>query len=110
MEKFDIFDAHTYLSADDFARREVEELAFAKETGVAQHNVVGFDAPIIRHVTELAEESSEIYATVDWHPTETGSHNQEIEGMVVVNLPHPEVIGFDEIGLDYYWMEDLKDV
>ena len=37
----EIFDTHTYLNADDFAGREAEELALAKEMGVTRHNVVG---------------------------------------------------------------------
>ena len=30
----EIFDTHTHLNADDFAGREAEELALAKEMGV----------------------------------------------------------------------------
>ena len=94
----EIFDTHTYLNADDFAGREAEELALAKEMGVTRHNVVGFDAPTIKRAIELAEEYPEIYATIGWHPTEAGSYNQEVEDM----------IGHGEIGLDYYWMEDPR--
>ena len=106
----EIFDTHTHLNADDFAGREAEELALAKEMGVTRHNVVGFDAPTIKRAIELAEKFPEIYATIGWHPTEAGSYNQEIEDMIVANLSHPKVVGLGEIGLDYYWMEDPKDV
>ena len=106
----EIFDTHTHLNADDFAGREAEELALAKEMDVTRHNVVGFDAPTIKRAIELAEEYPEIYATIGWHPTEAGSYNQEIEDMIVSNLSHPKVIGLGEIGLDYYWMEDPKEV
>ena len=82
----EIFDTHTHLNADDFAGREAEELALAKEMGVTRHNVVGFDAPTIKRAIELAEEFPEIYATIGWHPTEAGSYNQEIEDMIVSNL------------------------
>ena len=51
----EIFDTHTHLNADDFAGREAEELALAKEMGVTRHNVVGFDAPTIKRAIELAE-------------------------------------------------------
>lgn len=106
----EIFDTHTHLNADDFAGREAEELALAKEMGVTRHNVVGFDAPTIKRAIELAEKYPEIYATIGWHPTEAGSYTQEIEDMIVANLSHPKVIGLGEIGLDYHWMEDPKDV
>ena len=85
-KSMEIFDTHTYLNADDFAGREAEELALAKEMGVTRHNVVGFDAPTIKRAIELAEEYPEIYATIGWHPTEAGSYNQEVEDMIVANL------------------------
>ena len=106
----EIFDTHTHLNADDFAGLEAEELALAKEMGVTRHNVVGFDAPTIKRAIDLAEKYPEIYATIGWHPTEAGSYNQEIEDMIVANLSYPKVVGLGEIGLDYYWMEDPKDV
>lgn len=105
-----IFDTHTHLNADDFVGREDEELALAKEMGVTRHNVVGFDAPTIKRALDLAEKYPEVYATIGWHPTEAGSYNQEVEDMIVAHLSHPKVIGLGEIGLDYYWMEDPKDV
>ena len=92
----EIFDTHTHLNADDFAGREAEELALAKEMGVTRHNVVGFDAPTIKRAIELAEKYPEIYATIGWHPTEAGSYTQEIEDMIVANLSHPKVIGLGE--------------
>lgn len=85
-KSMEIFDTHTYLNADDFAGREAEELALAKEMGVTRNNVVGFDAPTIKRAIELAEEYPEIYATIGWHPTEAGSYNQEVEDMIVANL------------------------
>ena len=106
----EIFDTHTHLNADDFAGREGEELILAKEMGVTRHNVVGFDTPTIKRAIELADKYPEVYATIGWHPTEAGSYTQEIEDMIVANLSHPKVIGLGEIGLDYYWMEDPKDV
>lgn len=105
-----IFDTHTHLNADDFVGREDEELALAKEMGVTRHNVVGFDAPTIKRALDLAEKYPEVYATIGWHPTEAGSYNQEVEDMIVAHLSLPKVIGLGEIGLDYYWMEDPKDV
>ena len=54
-KSMEIFDTHTYLNADDFAGREAEELALAKEMGVTRHNVVGFDVPTIKRAIELAE-------------------------------------------------------
>ena len=39
-----IFDTHTHLNVDNFAGKESEEIAFARELGVTKMNIVGFDA------------------------------------------------------------------
>ncbi|MGT2923784.1 TatD family hydrolase [Streptococcus caviae] len=105
-----IFDTHTHLNIDQFAGREDEELALAKELGVTRHNVVGFDRPTIKRALELAELYPELCATIGWHPTEAGSYTQEAEDLIVSHLQDPKVIALGEIGLDYHWMEDPKEV
>lgn len=105
-----IFDTHTHLNVDNFTETVAEELILAKEMGVTTHNVVGFDKPTIERAIELADAHPEIYLTLGWHPTEAGSYNDEVETYLLDKLEHPKVIALGEIGLDYYWMEDPKDV
>lgn len=87
-----------------------EELELAKNLGVTRHNVVGFDQPTIERATELADQYPEIYLTLGWHPTEAGSYDDEVETYLRGKLRHPKVIALGEIGLDYYWMEDPKEI
>lgn len=105
-----IFDTHTHLNVDNFTETVAEELILAKEMGVTTHNVVGFDKATIERAIELADAHPEIYLTLGWHPTEAGSYNDEVEAYLLDKLKHPKVIALGEIGLDYYWMEDSKDV
>ncbi|MBA2796369.1 TatD family hydrolase [Streptococcus porcinus] len=106
----EIFDTHTHLNSDNFSGREDEELALAKEQGVIYHNVVGFDKETIGGALTLAQKYPEVYATIGWHPTEAGSYTQDIEEMIVSHLRDPKVIALGEIGLDYHWMEDPKEI
>ncbi|MGT2934142.1 TatD family hydrolase [Streptococcus catagoni] len=105
-----IFDTHTHLNVENFRGKEAEELSLAKEMGVVAHNVVGFDHETIAGALTLAQNYPEIYASIGWHPTEAGSYNQAVEDMIVSHLKDPKVIALGEIGLDYHWMEDPKEV
>lgn len=67
-----IFDTHTHLNVVHFADREAGEIALAQELGVTKMNVVGFDRATIDKAMELADQHSEIYLTLGWHPTELG--------------------------------------
>lgn len=105
-----IFDTHTHLNVEYFIGKEDEELALAKEMGVTAHNVVGFDKETIEGALALANKYPEVYATIGWHPTEAGSYTKDIEEMIIANLENEKVIALGEIGLDYHWMEDPKEV
>ncbi|MGT2935257.1 TatD family hydrolase [Streptococcus castoreus] len=110
VEKLAIFDTHTHLNVAEFSGKEDDELALAQEMGVAYHNVVGFDQATISGALALADKYPNVYATIGWHPTEAGAYQEEVEEMIVSQLSHPKVIALGEIGLDYYWMEDPREV
>lgn len=105
-----IFDTHTHLNVEQFKDSIEEELALARDMGVVYHNVVGFDRPTIERALELADQHPEIYVTLGWHPTAAGSYDDETEDYLRQVLAHPKVIALGEIGLDYYWMEDPKEL
>ena len=104
-----IFDTHTHLNVDNFAGKEAEEIAFARELGVTKMNIVGFDAETIEKSLALSRQYDELYSTIGWHPTEAGSYTQEVEDMLVSHLHDPKVIALGEIGLDYHWMTAPKE-
>ena len=100
-----IFDTHTHLNVDNFAGKEAEEIAFARELGVTKMNIVGFDTETIEKSLALSRQYGELYSTIGWHPTEAGSYTQEVENMIVSRLHDSKVIALGEIGLDYHWEE-----
>ena len=104
-----IFDTHTHLNVDNFAGKESEEIAFARELGVTKMNIVGFDAETIEKSLALSRQYDELYSTIGWHPTEAGSYTQEVEDMLISHLHDPKVIALGEIGLDYHWMTAPKE-
>ena len=54
-----IFDTHTHLNVDNFAGKEAEEIAFARELGVTKMNIVGFDAETIEKSLALSRQYDE---------------------------------------------------
>jgi len=105
-----IFDSHTHLNAEQFNEDIPETIQRAKELGVTEMAVVGFDTPTIEKSLELSQQYKEIQSIIGWHPTEAGSYTPEIEKKIQQLLTTPKVVALGEIGLDYYWMEDPKEV
>lgn len=105
-----IFDSHTHLNAEQFNEDIPETIQRAKELGVSEMAVVGFDTPTIEKSLALSKKYPFIYSIIGWHPTEAGSYSKEIEEDLQQKLTLPKVVALGEIGLDYHWMEDPKEV
>ena len=76
-----IFDSHTHLNAEQFENEIPETVERARELGVTEMAVVGFDTPTIEKSLELNQQYEGIYSIIGWHPTEAGSYTKEM------NLP-----------------------
>lgn len=105
-----IFDSHTHLNAEQFDAEIPETVERARELGVTEMAVVGFDTPTIEKSLALNKEYDGIYSIIGWHPTEAGSYTKAIEEDLIEKLTLPKVVALGEIGLDYHWMEDPKEV
>lgn len=105
-----IFDSHTHLNAEQFNDDIPETIQHAKELGVTEMAVVGFDQLTIDKSLKLSQQYEGIQSIIGWHPTEAGSYTLAIEKELQKQLLRPKVVALGEIGLDYYWMEDPKDI
>lgn len=105
-----IFDTHTHLNAEEFQQEVPEVLKRAADLGVTEMAVVGFDQPTIERTLELSQEYKQIWSIIGWHPTEAGSYTKEVERRLQEQLTTDKVVALGEIGLDYHWMNDPKDI
>ncbi|MGM0214793.1 TatD family hydrolase [Enterococcus sp. AZ109] len=105
-----LFDSHTHLNAEQFKDEISETVERAKELGVTEMAVVGFEEPTIEKSLELSQTYDGIYSIIGWHPTEAGSYTKAVEEKLIKQLTLPKVVALGEIGLDYHWMEDPKEV
>lgn len=105
-----LFDTHVHLNADQFIEDVDTVISRARNEGVTNFVVVGFDEKTIKGAISLAEKYDFIYAAVGWHPVDaidmTDEHVEWLEKLT----NHPKVVALGEMGLDYYWDKSPKDV
>ena len=87
-----------------------EVIERAKEAGVNNMVVVGFDRPTIQRAMELAETYDFIYASVGWHPVDAIDMTDEDLAWIEEFASHPKVVAFGEMGLDYHWDKSPKEI
>ncbi|WP_096186139.1 TatD family hydrolase [Evansella halocellulosilytica] len=105
-----LFDTHVHLNADQFETDTEETIARARDAGVKQMVVVGFDEKTILKAMELVESEEGLYAAVGWHPVDAIDLEQRHLDWIEQLAAHPKVVAIGETGLDYHWDKSPKDV
>ena len=105
-----IIDTHTHIYdkqfIGDFDRvmEDIEE----KMEGIVS---IGFDLESSLKSLSLAHKYPFVYAVVGVHPVDIKKYDENVEKELKrLALTEEKVVAIGEIGLDYHWMEDPKDV
>jgi TatD DNase family protein len=107
-----LVDSHAHLEGPRFDSDRSEMLQRARAAGVANILAIGSGTGpgTLDCAIRIAEEHDWIYASIGIHPHEaklaTEADYAELESLT----RHPRVIGFGEIGLDYYYDHSPRDV
>ena len=107
-----LVDSHAHLEGPRFDSDRSEMLARAQAAGVANILAIGSGTGpgTLDCAIRIAEQHDWIYASIGIHPHEaklaTEVDYSELESLA----RHPRVIGFGEIGLDYYYDHSPRDV
>ncbi|MED1603468.1 TatD family hydrolase [Alkalihalophilus marmarensis] len=105
-----LFDTHVHLNANQFEDDVEEVINRAKEAGVSEMVVVGFDEKTINRALELIEKYDMLYAAVGWHPVDAIDMKDEHLVWLEELAAHPKVVALGEMGLDYHWDKSPKEV
>ncbi len=106
-----MFDSHCHLNDEIlFSRRkEVIENAM-RESGLKGFLCVGYDLESSKKALQIASEFPNVYAAVGIHP-------ENIEGLTLGDVDKiremaadPKVVAIGEIGLDYHWTKETKEM
>ena len=102
-------DTHCHLDDERFNEDREEVLKRIEEKMKFVVNI-GFDLPSSKTSVEYSNTHSFIYSAIGVHPTSISEYNDEVEKELIELSKNKKVVAIGEIGLDYYWMEDEKEV
>lgn len=106
-------DSHSHLDVSNYDADRSEVIARARAAGVElMLEIAGSDVGkgSLEPGLRLAEEHEFIFAAVGLHPHEASLYDAELEQTLLECSRHPKVIGWGEIGLDYYYDHSPRDV
>lgn len=106
-------DSHAHLDTSNYDADRADVIARARAAGVeVMLEIAGSDIGkgSLGPGLKLAEEHEFIYAAIGLHPHEASLYGDALEQTLLECSRHPKVIGWGEIGLDYYYDHSPRDV
>ncbi|MDO4473640.1 MAG: TatD family hydrolase [Eubacteriales bacterium] len=105
-----IFDTHAHYDSEQFDEDREELLASMQENGVGTIVNVSASYESCFRVPEMAKRYPFMYAAVGVHPDEVGDLSEENFRKMKGQFQNEKVVAVGEIGLDYYWDNEPRDV
>lgn len=72
--------------------------------------VAGVDNSTNKEVVELCKKYDNVYGVIGIHPEEVENVDEESFKLIEGNINNPKIVGIGEIGLDYHWNTENKDL
>lgn len=103
-----LIDTHCHLEEQEYSNLDdlINEIF---ETNVGALIVSGYDVKTSNEAIALAHKYNNIYATVGFHPHDSGKITDEDYSLFDKWLLDDKVVGVGEIGLDYFYDLDQRD-
>jgi TatD DNase family protein len=107
-----LVDSHAHLEGPRFDADRGEMLERARAAGVVSVLAIGSGTGpgTLDCAIRIAEQHDWIYASIGIHPHEAKLATENDYAELELLTRHPRVIGFGEIGLDYYYDHSPRDV
>ena len=105
-----IIDTHAHYDDSAFDEDRDEVLKSLKASGVEYVVNVGASLKSCHTTAALAEKYPFVYAAVGVHPDEVGELSEEGMAWLREAAKLPKTVAIGEIGLDYYWDKEERDV
>ena len=112
----EFFDSHSHYNDEKFDLDREEIIKLTKEDGILKFICAGYDIKSSKLAIEIANKYSFIYAICGISPNDVPEDEKCIEEMVneieniIKDNKDRNVVAIGEIGLDYYWNKENKEI
>ena len=103
-----LIDSHCHLDFPELSENLEQVLAQMQQNDVGAAVCIGVSLEDFPCVLALAEQHSQLFASVGVHPEGADVLEPTVDELVRL-ADHPKVIAIGETGLDYYWQKDAPE-
>lgn len=105
-----MIDTHSHINFDDYKENFDSFLKDIKDNGTDYVIIPGVEPSTFDEIISLCEKYDMLFAAIGIHPSEAKTYTIEVEKETYEKLKNEKVIAIGEIGLDYYWEQETKEL
>ncbi|MCR5294196.1 MAG: TatD family hydrolase [Lachnospiraceae bacterium] len=105
-----MIDTHVHYDDEAFDSDRESLLASLAEAGVGRVIDIASSAESLDKVMELTRRCPFVYGALGLHPDSAGELTDEALHKIEEGLCDPKIVAVGEIGLDYYWNKEAKEL
>ena len=105
-----MIDTHAHIDTEAFAKDRDEVVKRSIESGIESIIVPAIEPSAFRNVLAIAEKYENVYCSMGVHPHNASELTDDVLSIIEENTRHPKVKAIGEIGLDYHYDFNPKDV
>lgn len=106
----ELFDSHAHYNDEKFAEDREELLKEIYNSGITELVNAGYSLESSKSAIEIAKTHNFIYSTVGISPNDIDDYKKEYLEEIKKLAKNEKVVAIGEIGLDYYWNKENKDL
>ena len=105
-----IIDTHVHYDDEAFDTDRDELLSSLQANGIGCVIDIGSSAESLPRVRALTQKYDFVYGAVGLHPDEVGNLSVDVMEAMREDMKNPKILAVGEIGLDYYWNKEAKEI
>jgi TatD DNase family protein len=95
-------DSHCHLELEEYDDDRAAVVGRALDAGVSWMLTVGTEERYFPKVIEISEANPRVFGAIGIHPHNAADYSDALEERIKGYLAHPGIVGYGEIGLDFY--------
>ena len=103
-----MLDSHCHINDEALYPDRANIIKEAKERGVTEFLVIGWDIESSKKAIEIANEFEGVYAAIGIHPENLYDASEENLNVIKELSKDKKVVAIGEIGLDYHWFKEIE--
>ncbi len=105
-----MIDTHSHINFEDYKENFANFIENLKNNEIDNVIIPGVEPSTFNEIISLCEQYNMLYGAIGIHPSEAKTYTQDIEKEIINLCKHNKIVAIGEIGLDYYWEQETKEL